>query len=246
MFRLPRLPLPRPVRGYCNGDCSGRAVFSAFFGLFVNSGNMNLSLNLREWAAEPDASAWQQLAAMNIDRRLGRASLCTIGAGAAQKLFVCSGGDDGKAEVYDPVYDTWTQIQVLKKPFESKSGIHYSALSQRVYVAGGCSTEQQVAYYDINRNVWIELPDTITPHQQYPALWCNHHAGGEQVLYIAGHSDMQFGSTEWLDLRESTKQWHVAARHDQLHKYVRTPESYPQISKNFAMRSPVEIRRVFV
>ena len=94
-------------------------------------------------------------------------------------------------------------------------------------------------FYDIDRNAWIELPDTTAPHHNYPALWCNEQTTGEQVLYIAGDHSKELGLTECLDLRESTKRWRVAPRYDQIHKYVMEPVDEDMISV-------VETRRVFI
>lgn len=228
--------------------CAGTAVYSAHFGLFVQSDSATWSLNLREWADKPDASAWQLRAAMNTPRPRS-ASLCAIGAGAAQKLFVCSGGDHGKSEVYSPLEDMWTPVRarVRQQPFVSESGIHYCARLQRVYVAGGLGTEQQVAYYDVRRNAWIELPATSLPHSSYPALWCNQQAGGEQVLYITGDDNGGFGSTEWLDLREASTQWRVAARCEQLTTYIKSPTDFPKKRTwEGEGENLLQIRRTFV
>ena len=80
-------------------------------------------------------------------------------------------------------------------------GIVYDKLLNLVYVGGGHNAENKVEYYDINKNKWINIPNTEMSHSSRPVLWTDN-----KLLYIASiYSD----SMEYIDLRINNKGWNV-------------------------------------
>ena len=75
----------------------------------------------------------------------------------------------------------------------------------RVYMGGGRGSsydaaKQKVEYYDISKNIWIEICDTNGDHKRWPVLWFEDDSNN--ILNIASTTSKLF---EKIDLREANK-----------------------------------------
>ena len=83
------------------------------------------------------------------------------------------------------------------------AGIEYNGYSQTVYIGGGSSetnSHKSVEYYEVAKNEWFKLPDTINDYSHYPAIWLVD----QNILHI-GYNDC----VERIDLRDSKSAWTV-------------------------------------
>ena len=180
------------------------------------------------------------------------AAICAVAEG--RRLFHCwrSNGDSQETSVSAAIYDfesdgVWRSLSPLRDWNLVQSGIHCDSESDRIYLGGGMYTERAVRCYDLERDFWSKLPDTVHSHSENPAIW------GHDVLYIAGHSAQDIGYLEFIDLRESASKWMVAPDEMQISSLITMPT--PKTTDSVRRRrrrhrtprsSVLEIRRVFV
>lgn len=134
------------VGGYLNGDCikmnDGRIMFG---------GGVGLSNNVKCY--NPESGNWGALAKMNHDHGQGM-KLTLLNSG---KILATGGKKEWqKAELYDPVMDTWKDLPHLNEQRE----FHNTILMENgnVLIAGG-TFQKTSEYFDVVQESFIALPD---------------------------------------------------------------------------------------
>merc|ERR1719150_2885445 len=156
-IRLPDIPQPET-------DYAVRAtsVYSAKHGLITNYGNSIFRLNVRQYVKKQDDISWEKR--INVIRCPNwQPAMCFIDNNQNEKLFACScfkvlcySFDDHEQSPHEK------HIYALKDMKDSsvvidRSGIYYDTMSERVYVGGGQATYKQVSYYDVGKDVWMNI-----------------------------------------------------------------------------------------
>eukprot|EP01084_Bolivina_argentea_P262119 443191_1 len=197
-FKLPSL-LTR-VRGTY-------AVYSKIYGLIQIGGYNQNCFNVLSFndSIDKDEWKWQHINTMDRSRSFLSATMLDN-----DKLICCGGYDNYNYLSYTDMYDfktnEWTQLANINKN-RCRAGICVDRIYRnRVYLGGGAHTGfhdgalKDCEYYEINKNIWIELPLTNKWHGSNPIVWID----GKNILYIASTWS---NCIESIDLRES--EWRI-------------------------------------
>eukprot|EP01084_Bolivina_argentea_P116880 207608_1 len=142
---------------------------------------------------------WKRLPAMKNHRE--QPLITVVKLNMNEKLIVLGGWRssiecDTTMEIYDFEKKEWSLGADLKINREA-SGLYYDQMNQLVYVGGGKKkASHSVECYDIYKNKWWSLPDTLNRYCDYPLLWRKHN-----LLYIAANRGMEYDYREYIDLR---------------------------------------------
>jgi len=152
-------------------------------------------------------------------------------------IFVCGGwvsahiGDTNSTEVYslrnDTIgglgttgYNPWgmtRQWHTLASMNTSHlcHGMCYDSNSKHVFVLGGTRHYQahECELFNFERNRWYRMPSTLFPHKWFPSLKMQSPkmmiCCGNHYNFDDGRVGNGWGESEFLDLREHQKAWHV-------------------------------------
>ncbi|MBI4700515.1 MAG: hypothetical protein HY744_05005 [Deltaproteobacteria bacterium] len=124
--------------------------------------------------------SWKPAPAMAVSRSGATATLLLAG-----KVLMAGGDAQGKAELYDPVGDKWSEAGTITP----RSGATAARIGDgRVLVAGGWSAGKPVAdadIYDPKGNSWSDAPPLPEPRAEHTAT----RLRTEQVIVVGGTTD---------------------------------------------------------
>ena len=198
------------------------SVFSAENGLFGIGGSddavvntvYNLSFDHENIQKTNQEWRWEEIARMSDCRCYASCAMIKTKE-HRQKLIVVAGatGEEfngckkicslkiGSTHIEDQnVNESWEKLKDCNTA-RYYAGIGYDEYLQRLYIGGGVDEAvQKVEYYDIEKNLWIDLPDTQNNYTRYPSVSVADH----NRLQVAYNNYM-----ECIDLRENKKTWTV-------------------------------------
>eukprot|EP01084_Bolivina_argentea_P151824 264958_1 len=136
------------------------------------------------------------------------------------KLFVIGGMDihvlssQKSVSMFDFENNNW-RILANMNYCKAQSGAFYDSIGKRIYSGGGygstgptiVSAVNRMEFYDINKNRWYKLCDTVYTHAYNPLLWMDN----DNILYIAS---IGTDFVEFIDLRMNMKMCKWNTRND--------------------------------
>lgn len=187
-------------------------IFSKKYGLLFIGGSDSskqvhkLSFHNKAYLTQNNQWRWKRLHKNMKYGRL-RPSSVMIGDNDTEKLMVVGGINFSNSkslqavEIYDFQIKKWKHLKSMNHQ-RWHSGIYFDKETDNVYVGGGRKVKKKVEFYNIKKNKWYNLCDTILEHKIGPIFWKDKF--DDNLLYIAstnGHG------IEYIDLRKSNNGW---------------------------------------
>ena len=144
--------------------------------------------------------------------------------GNREKLFVCGGWwNKHKSKtccLYDFGMQQWTDLKNMNHTHCCGGICKWKERGNKLIVAGGWQTEHnEVEEYDMNKNIWIDLPNLNTKHEYYPAVLTVNN-----ILFCIGgvhEGGNTLGCIEFYDQRDSANKWMYV---ESVEKYFDLPQ----------------------
>ena len=124
------------------------------------------------------------------------------------KLFICGGWWNGfdlnNFCLYDFESKKWNNLRLMNHSHQW-NGITYWKEKKSIIVAGGYNQNKNVEQYDINKNIWIDLPNLIKEHEKSPLLKTYNNV----IFCIGGvtNTNKNLGFIEFYDTRSNANKW---------------------------------------
>ena len=116
--------------------------------------------------------------------------------------------------MYDFERKRWTILKEMNHSHQSGGICEWKDRGNKIIVAAGYDTNKVVEEYDLQKNVWIDLPELNNKHPTYPALMTS-----DNILFCIGGGSYfvdDLGCIELYDARDSANKWHYV---DTVSKY---------------------------
>eukprot|EP01084_Bolivina_argentea_P159891 278489_1 len=155
-------------------------------------------LNFNEISDDLKSFKWKDTKWKWTEGEHGRPNLSAAFINDDKMICVGGGGIYVKfVDIYDFKTNKMTKLSEMNEQRGCCGICVDEFIGNKVYVAGGYRSESTFEYYDINKDKWVKLADTVGQHDRWPLIWNEQ----PNIIIIAGASDRK--GFESIDIREN-------------------------------------------